>query len=203
MIIRDIVARYGIKDIKSLHRLAVYLLSNVSNRVTATKLKQLLLIGATSTVLSWFSHLEYSYMIAFLPKFSYSTKVQLINSRKVYAIDLGMVTAVTNLSTIDKGRRLENLIYIHLRKKFKELYFFDDKGECDFVAMKNGQVEALVQVCYELNADNLTREVNGLEVAMQFFGLSKGTIVTFNNSDRIKPKGFVIDVISAYQYLQL
>ena len=134
--------------------------------------------------------------------FSYSSKAQLINPRKVYAIDLGMVTVVTGLMTLDKGRKLENLIYIHLRKKYKELYFFDEKGECDFVAMKNGKVDALVQVCLELNADNLTRELNGLERAMQFFAVKKGIIVTLNNSDFIQQNGFEFEVVRAYEYLK-
>ncbi|MEI6751598.1 MAG: ATP-binding protein [Paludibacter sp.] len=203
VIVRDIVARYGIKDIKSLHRLAVYLLSNVSNRVTATKLRQALSIGATSTVLSWFSHLELSYLVAFLPMFSYSTKAQLINARKVYAIDLGMVTAVTGLSTTDKGRKLENLVYIHLRKTYRELYFFDEKGECDFVAMKNGTVDALVQVCFELTPDNLQREMNGLQKAMKYFNVKKGTIVTFKNSDLFRENGYDIEVVPAYQFLSI
>jgi predicted AAA+ superfamily ATPase len=51
ILIRDIVTRYGIKDIKSLHRLASYLVANIGNRITATKLKQPLSIAATSTVL--------------------------------------------------------------------------------------------------------------------------------------------------------
>lgn len=203
VIVRDIVARYGIKDIKSLHRLAVYLLSNIGNRVTATKLRQSLTIGATSTVLSWFSHLELSYLVAFLPRFSYSTKAQLINSRKIYAMDLGMTRAVTGLSTADKGRKLENLVYIHLRKTYKELYFFDEKGECDFVAMKNGIVHALVQVCYELTADNLQRELKGLQKAMKFFDVKKGTIVTFKDVDRFHEDGFEIEVVPAFMYLQI
>jgi len=74
VLIRDIVTRYGIKDIKSLHRLASYLISNIGNRITATKLKQPLSIGATSTILSSFSHLELSYLVFFLPMFSHSTK---------------------------------------------------------------------------------------------------------------------------------
>src|SRR5664279_4690659 len=117
VLIRDIVTRYGIKDIKSLHRLATYLISNIGNRVTATKLKQPLSIGATSTILSWFSHLELSYLVSFLPMFSHSTKAQLINPRKVYAIDLGLVDVISNIMTEDMGRKLENLIYLHLRRK--------------------------------------------------------------------------------------
>ena len=198
---RDIVARYGIKDVKSLHRLALYLFSNIGNRITATKLKQPLSIKATTTVLSWFSHLELSYLISFLPMFSYSSKAQLINPRKIYAIDLGMVNVISNSITEDLGRKLENLIFLHLRRKYTELFYFDDKGECDFVAMQNSQVVELVQVCYELTPDNLKKEKNGLLQAMRFFNLFKATIVTFSNSDSIKEDQYEIMVVPAYQYL--
>jgi len=201
VLIRDIVARYGIKDIKSLQRLASYLMSNIGNRVTASKLKQSLSIGATSTILSWFSHLELSYLIAFLPMFSHSTKAQLINPRKIYAIDLAMVDAVSNSTTDDFGRKLENLIFLHLRRKYKELFYFDEKGECDFVAMKQGAVCELIQVCYELTPDNLKRELDGLYSAMRFFKCSKAQIITFANSDFIKQDEFEIEVIPAYKYL--
>ncbi len=203
VLIRDIVTRYGIKDIKSLHRLASYLISNIGNRVSATKLKQSLSIGATSTILTWFSHLEFSYLVSFLPMFSHSTKAQLINPRKVYAIDLGLVNIISNALTSDIGRKLENLIFLHLRRKFAELYYFNDKGVCDFVAMKNGTVTRLVQVCYELTPDNLNRELNGLLQAMKFFDQRKATIVTFANTDLFVVDGFEIEVIPAYKYLLL
>ena len=201
VLIRDIVTRYGIKDIKSLHRLASFLISNIGNRVTATKLKQPLSIGATSTILSWFSHFELSYLFSFLPMFSYSTKAQLINPRKIYAIDLGLVDVISNVITEDAGRKLENLIFLDLRRKYTELYYFDDKGECDFIAMKQGTVTEIIQVCYELNPDNLKRELNGLLKAMKFFKQEKGSIVTFADSDYIEAEGCKIEVIPAYKYL--
>ena len=201
VLIRDIVTRYGIKDIKSLQRLASYLFSNIGNRISATKLKQPLSIGATSTILSWFSHLDLSYLVSFLPMFSHSTKAQLINPRKVYAIDLGLVDVISNTMTDDSGRKLENLIFLHLRRKYTELYYFDEKGECDFVAMKNGVVQELVQVCYDLNPDNLKREMNGIMQAMKFFNIQKGKIITFTNTDLIKEHEFEIEVVPAYKYL--
>jgi hypothetical protein len=201
ILIRDIVTRYGIKDIKSLHRLASYLISNIGNRITATKLKQPLSIGATSTILSWFSHLELSYLVSFLPMYSHSTKAQMINPRKVYAIDLGLVNVVSNTMTEDLGRKLENLVFLYLRRKYMELYYFDEKGECDFVAMKNGSVTELIQVCYELTPDNLKRELNGLLLAMRFFNLQKATIVTFSNTDFLKEEVYEIEVVPAYKFL--
>lgn len=198
---RDIVTRYGIKDFKSLHRLASYLFSNIGNRVTATKLKQPLSIGATSTVLSWFSFLEMSYLLFFLPVFSHSARAQLINPRKIYAIDTGLADAISTTMTEDAGRKLENLVFLSLRSRYKDLYYFADKGECDFVAMKRGAVNELVQVCYELTPDNVDRELNGLLQAMRFFGRKNGTIVTFANRDMIEQDGCVISVIPAFEYL--
>jgi len=184
-----------------LYRLASYLFSNVGNRITATKLKQVLSIGATSTILSWFSYLELSYLVSFLPMYSHSAKAQMINPRKVYAIDLGLVNAVSISMTEDSGRKLENLIFLHLRRKYKELYYFDENGECDFVVMKKGIVIKLIQVCYELTPDNLSRELNGLIKAMKYFKKSNATIVTLSSQDKIVEDGLEIEVIPAFKYL--
>jgi predicted AAA+ superfamily ATPase len=133
--------------------------------------------------------------------YSHSTKAQLINPRKIYAIDLGLVEVVSNTMTDDAGRKLENLIFLHLRRKYKELYYFDEQGECDFVVMKHGAVVELIQVCYELTSDNLKREVKGLVQAMRFFNKHTATMVTFNNTDFVKEDGFEITVLPAYQYV--
>jgi uncharacterized protein len=202
ILIRDIVARYGIKDIKSLQRLASFLVSNIGNKVTASRLKRPLSIGATSTVLTWFSHLELSYLFSFLPVYSYSVKAQIINPRKVYSVDLGMVDSISLKSTDDHGRKLENLIFLHLRRLNRELYYFDNKSsECDFVVMKNGKPKQLIQVCYELSSDNLDREIKGLTESMRFFNLKKSMIVTLKNSDKIKKDGNTIDVLPAHELL--
>lgn len=71
----------------------------------------------------------------------------------------------------------------------------------DFVAMKHGVVDKLVQVCYELTPDYLKRELNGLLQAMRFFKTQKATLVTFNNTDFIKVDNFEIEVVPAYKYL--
>ncbi|HNS18828.1 MAG TPA: ATP-binding protein [Bacteroidales bacterium] len=201
VLIRDIVARYGIRDIRSLQRLASYLLSNTGNRVTATKLKQPLSIGATSTVLSWFSHLEMSCLVSLMPMYGDSVKAQMINPRKVYAIDPGLVEAISVSMSEDAGRKLENVVFLHLRRKYRELYYFDEQGECDFVAMDRGAVAEIVQVCYDLTPDNLDRELNGLMRAMKRFGKSRAIIVTFSGRDRIGKDSFEIDVVPAWEYL--
>ena len=67
--------------------------------------------------------------------------------------------------------------------------------------MKQGTVTEIIQVCYELNPDNLKRELNGLLKAMKFFKQENASIVTFADSDYIESEGFKIKVIPAYKYL--
>jgi uncharacterized protein len=188
ILIRDISVRYGIRDHKTLQRLALFLISNVGNRITGTALKKQFGFGSTVTALEYLSHLEMSYLFFFVPKFSYSLKVQSVNPRKVYAIDNGLIQVNSISFTENIGNKFENLIFLHLRRKSSEIYYFTEKGECDFVLFKHGKLVELVQVCAELNQDNLDRETNGLFEAMSFFNVKTGTIITLNQNDKISKK---------------
>ena len=103
--------------------------------------------------------------------------------------------------TDDKGRKFENLIYLHLRRKQKELFFFKEKGECDFVVFTKGKPEQIIQVCHEISDENFEREYNGLFEALRFFDRKQGTIVTMNQKDRFEKDGFVIELIPAFEFL--
>jgi predicted AAA+ superfamily ATPase len=99
------------------------------------------------------------------------------------------------------GHRLENLVYIYLRSKYKELFYFKDKGECDFVAMERGNVRQLVQVCHLVDDMNFEREYGGLLSAMKFFNLKSGVIVTFNQQDTFEKDGYTVRLVPAYKFL--
>ncbi len=202
ILIRDIAVRYGVRDVKALQRLALYLISNVASLITGNRLKTLFDFGATSTVMEYLSHLEYSYLLHFVPKFSYSQRKQVANPRKVYAIDTGMITVNSGSFTADNGRKLENLIFLHLRRLTKEIYYFSEKGECDFIVFHNGEVQGAMQVCYSLDDGNLEREIKGLVEALEFFNLNTGTIVTLNQTDRFEKNGKTIHVVSCQQFLK-
>src|SRR5690606_41478351 len=108
---------------------------------------------------------------------------QISKPKKVYIIDLGLFTHNSITFTEEKGRRLENLVFLHYRRKVKELSYFNEKKECDFIVSEKRKIEEAVQVCYEINEDNLKREMEGLSEALDFFGMEKGTIITFSQSD--------------------
>jgi predicted AAA+ superfamily ATPase len=151
--------------------------------------------------MEYLSHLEYAYLFQFVPKFSFSLRKQLVNPRKVYAIDTGMVQVNSASFSDDDGRKFENLIYLKLRREHEEIYYFADKGECDFVVFNKGNISEAIQVCYQLNQYNIEREINGLIAALEFFKLKQGKIVTLNQSELIEKNGFIINVVTSYQWL--
>lgn len=198
---RDIAVRYGIRDVKSLKHLLIFLATNVSNLISATKIKQYITVKSTATVLEYLNYFEQSYLIQLMPKFSYSHKVQLVNPRKIYFIDNALMQSITPSFSKDMGRKLENTVFWELRGRNKTLYYFNENSkECDFVVCSNLEVEEVIQVCYDLNLDNQKRKINGLLDAMNYFNLKTGTIITMNQEDVILQNGKRITVIPAFKY---
>jgi len=201
IIIRDIAVRYNIRDVRTLQRLTLFLLSNIGNRVTGNKLKTIFGISSATTILAYFSHLEQSYLLAFIPMFDYSLKKQNINPKKVYAIDTGLVEIATPRFTKDTGRKLENLVFLALRRRSKEIYYYSGSGECDFLVMDRGVISIAVQVCSELNNDNMKRETSGLYEAMKTFHLTEGTIITLAQHDHFIQDGMSIKVVPFHEFV--
>ncbi len=201
ILLRDIAVRYALRDVKSLQRLAWYLLSNVGKLFTASRLLSITELKSKTALLEYLNYLEDSYLCFYLPKFSHSTRKQLVNPRKVYVVDPGIVQANSGSLQEDLGRKLENLVYLALRRQHQTLFYYAEKNECDFVVMEQNRCEALVQVCYEVTPDNQDREVKGLLEAMAHFGLKNGTIVTFNQTDRLVYDDQNIDLVAAKDWL--
>ncbi|MCL2027091.1 MAG: ATP-binding protein [Bacteroidales bacterium] len=199
---RDIVVRYGIKDASSIKRLLSYLFFNTAKLTTPSKLKDIAGVKSPSTILDYFSYLEASYLIQLLPKFSFSLKSQMLAPKKVYVCDTGLIKTGTILLTENYGYLLENIVFSHLRRHTKELFYFNENNkECDFVELQNGKIKTLLQVCWDLNEDNEEREIRGLTEAMHYFKQTKGYIITYNQRDTIHHENVVIEVIPAHEFL--
>ena len=201
ILVRDIAVRYHIRDLKSLQRLALYLVSNTGKLLTANRIKSLFEIASTSTMMEYLSHLEFAYLFSFVPKFSFSIRKQMINPRKVYAIDTGFINANSSSFTEDKGRKFENLIFLHLRRQEKEIYYFEEKGECDFVVFRKGSIFKVIQVCYDLSQSNLKRELDGLMAAIKFFQLKEGFIITPNQKELMMIDNCTIHILPAHEWM--
>lgn len=201
IIIRDIAIRHGLRDINSLRQLAVYLISNIGNLTSANGLAGMFGIKSATTILQYFSFLSNAYLLEFVPLFDYSLKKQIRNPQKVYAIDLGMYHQNKIVFSPNNGAVLENAVYLHLRRHHKEIYYFQNQGECDFITAKNGMPDKLYQVCFDLNSMNLKREIDGLFQAMDYFKKEEAYIISMNQSDQFSRDGKTIKVIPAWQWM--
>ena len=202
ILMRDIAVRHSVRDIASLRQLASFLITNIGNLISANKLVGMFDIKSPATFLEYFSFLKDAYLIEFVPLFSHSLKVQARNPKKVYVMDMGLYTEVSVSTSDNMGKRLENLIFLHLRRKYKHIFYYKDRGECDFITMEKNVVKEAIQVCLTINDENFDREYNGLIDAMQNLGIKKGSIITLNQSDTLEKDGLVIKIIPAHIFLE-
>lgn len=203
ILMRDIVVRYGIRDVHSIKTLSIYLASNCGNLVTGSKLSAQLGLKTTATILEYLSFLEQSYLFYFVPRFNYSARSQSVNPKKVYCIDTGMIQNVTLSSTKDLGRMFENAVFIELRRKTKNIWYYSEPNfECDFLYGESSIPERAVQVCLELTNENRQREVRGLVETCKKFPNIQPIIVTLNQTDKISYEGNLIPVVSALDFFE-
>ena len=80
-------------------------------------------------------------------------------------------------------------MYLFLRQQTTELFYFREKGECDFVVMEKGVCKKVIQVCEQLHSENKLREITGLKEAMNFFALEEGFIYTLDQEDEFIVEG--------------
>ncbi len=183
---RDLVVRRGIREESQVKDLVVYLLNNISKEFSYNNLSKTFSFGSVNTVISYLDFLEESFLIFKVLKYDYSLKKRQVNPRKIYAVDTGMVRANSYQPDRDPGRLLENIVFLELRRKSQEIYYHKQKKECDLIELQKGKPVQSIQVCWELNDDNLVRELEGLREAMSYTKAEKGIILTYNQEDEVE-----------------
>ena len=201
VVMKDIAIKLGIKNTELLNKIAIYLISNVGKEFLYNSLKKIFNIKSVQTVIDYISYFENAYIIFVISKFDYSYKKQLVNPKKVYSIDNGLSNFNSISFSSDRGKMLENLVFINLRRRFKEIFYFKKEHECDFVIKDKEKLIKAVQVCYNINDENMKRELDGLKEAMTEFKLKKGTIITYDQEDDFSHDGFEIKLIPAWKWL--
>ncbi|MBU0758285.1 MAG: ATP-binding protein [Nanoarchaeota archaeon] len=205
MLLKDIVERHNIQDVKKLRVLASFMFDSISSEMSYTKLaNKLKSIGyniSKNTVIEYIDHFEESYVFFQNLKYEYSLQKQLGSIKKIYCIDNGLINSVSFKFSEDLGRLMENQMYIELKRRESEIFYHRDKYECDFIIHEKNKVTAAIQVTKELNDDNEKREYNGLIEAMEKHKLKSGTIITENQKETKKIENYNIKIIPMWQWL--
>jgi predicted AAA+ superfamily ATPase len=201
IIMKDIAIRFNIKNTEILRKIAIYLISNVGKEFSYNSIKKMFEIKSVQSVIDYISFFENAYLMFSIPRFSYSFKQQQINPKKAYSIDNGFSSNNSASFSKDAGKMLENLVFITLRHKNKDIFYFQDKKECDFVIKEKEKIIQAIQVCYNLNEETQEREIKGLLEALKEFKLREGLILTYNQEDRFVIEDKIIKAIPVWKWL--
>src|SRR3989344_651849 len=205
MIFKDIVERHKIEDVNKLKALANVLFGSVSKEMSYTKLtNKLTSIGfriSKNTVIEYISYFEDAYLFFQNVKYEYSLAKQLGSIKKIYCIDNGLLNAVSFKFSDDFGKLLENVVFIELRRRNEQTYYYRNKYACDFIIVRKNKVSSAIQVTKKISDENEKREMNGILEAMKEYKLNEGIILTEEKEKEITIEGKKIKIIPIWKWL--
>lgn len=201
IILKDIVARYNLKNYDNVKKVALYLLSNIGKPLNLNKVRISIQLSYDLAD-KYFEYLKETYLLMEVNQFDYSLKKQFANRRKVYCIDNGILSYTSFRISEDYGRYLENLVYVELMRRENEVYFYNRQKECDFLIKEGSSITTAIQVCSSLvDKDTKKRELGGLLEAIHAFGLQGGLILTEDEEDSFHMDNKKIDIKPVWKWL--
>ncbi len=197
---RDIAIRHDLRETRHLMNLCLFLIAHSGQAFSQQKLSRLLQIPSAGQVGNYLEYLEDAYLLLSLPKASYSFKKRVVAPKKYYPIDNGLAHVNNPQATPDRGRRLENQVFLALRQAGKDIAYDGEKDawECDFVFE-----DQAIQVCWQLTEENRPREIRGLKEAVRRAQgrIQEARILTFDQSDHIEEDGLRIPIQPVWEWL--
>ena len=168
VVLKDIIARFAIRNVNFLSRLIEYLANNLGSLVSAKKISDFLVSQhirlSPNTVLNYLSHISSSFFITKAQRIDVGGKKIFEIGEKYYFEDIGLRHVITNFKQVDINKILENLVYAKLVDAGYTVYVGQmDNGEIDFVGELGGK-RIYVQVAYILSSDKvMKREFGNLQ----------------------------------------
>ena len=198
---RDIATRYRLEAVTALKELAFYLMSNPSSMVSFNKLKDRFRLGSVNTIKSYIDYMENSWLVFTLTLYDFSVKRQQIAPKKVYCIDTGLSSTIGFGFSPNTGKLLENLVFLALRRRTKEIYYHATPGsyEVDFYLPEKRQ---LIQVARNMeNPAIREREIRALSDALKGVKVESALILSDANENEFLLDGVKVEIRSVAEWL--
>jgi predicted AAA+ superfamily ATPase len=164
---RDIVARFRVRQPRTLRELSLYFFSNPAAPVTDRSLMRAFGLKSPHTAANYLAFLEEAYLVLLARPFTLKFRERTRRPRKVYTVDNGMTRALSVKISPDRGALLENLVFQELRRRGADAYGFGSADyEVDFLVREGGRVAQLIQVAASLDRpETVAREFRALRAA--------------------------------------
>ena len=201
IIYRDVLQRNNITNGREVLELMHFITSNAAKRHSYSSLSKVIGVKHSDTVKHYVQCVEETYLLSQLLKYNASVKTQEASIKKMYLIDNSIIRLVGFNPTDNLGPLLENLIFIELKRRGKDIFYHANGSECDFIVRTGTRITQCLQVTVSL-ADEPTRkrEVAGLAAAAKTYGTTDNIIITLDD-DRISLEESGIRVVPAWRWL--
>ena len=164
MLYRDLVERYGVRNERLMRELLRHAFRNTASLLNVSKLhRDFTSLGfsvSKNTLFEYLGYLEDAFLLFLLPKQERSVRKQAHNPKKVHVIDLGLVAAFKAYPGRDQGHKLETAVFLHQRRRRKELYYYANGHEVDLC---DGEGALFWNSCWSLGEpETLRREAESM-----------------------------------------
>ena len=204
---KDVAKRHNVRNVTDLNNLAMYLVSNFCNPVSANELTAELGFSSVNTTKKYMDYLHEPYIFYYLSRYNNKLKLMKKAPRKVYVVDNGFVASKAFSLSDNLGRLLENQVFIELIRRGydveKTMFYYRSRNdkEVDFVLRKGTNIERLVQVCYDMSSPKTEkREVDSIIECAGELKCSNLTILTYNDKRIIEKDGYKIEVVPISEF---
>lgn len=201
VLLKDVIARNGIRDIELLERIVLYVLDNIGNTFSAKNISDFLKSQgrklSRETVYNYLKALENAYIISRVQRYDIKGKSILETQEKFYLTDLGLRHTKLGYRANDIAGYLENIIYLELlRRKYTVNIGKLGTKEIDFIGTLRDE-KLYIQVTYLLaSPETIEREFSPLKSVQDNYPkyvLSMDNLENYNIDGIIREK--IIDFL--------
>jgi len=190
VLLRDVIERHAVTNPTALRTLTRQLLANAAGAFSVSKLFEVLksqgVAVAKDSLHAYLAHLEDAFLIRTVPIDAGSERQRMVNPRKVYPIDPGLIPVFDRAGRANLGHALETCVLHDLERRGCEVAYVRTKSgfEVDFVARRPGRRAELVQVVADVSdATVRERELRALGEAKAMYPEATRRLVALDPED--------------------
>lgn len=187
MVLRDVIDRYAVSNTIALRWLQRELLANAAGMFSVSKcfnaLKSQGVAVGKDTLHEYLGYLEDAFLIRTVSLHTTSERKRMVNPRKAYAVDPGLIPLFQRTTEPQTGHALETAVLIELERRGFRVGYVRTKGgfEVDFYASAPGRPVLLIQVCSDASDPHtLERELRALDDARVAYPRARALLLTIN-----------------------
>lgn len=157
VLFRDVVERYSVTHVAALRWMVRHLLGNAGGSFSVNRFyndtKSQGLSVSKDSLYEYFSYLEDAFLVRAVSVFSKSERRRMVNPRKIYPIDPGLIPIYDRTGNADSGHMLETCVMLELERRGADIAYIRTQSgyEIDFLALFPDGREELIQVCADLD----------------------------------------------------